>query len=236
LDALTKQALVIDSEVQQHNELVAMGDLVGGLWRRRFDSDPPSAVQSMANTSVESNPKPMGASFLYESAPGAKNEKPEPSIWNSARQKWRFGIIPAAALIAAGAVAMGFLRPSADEFPGSKKPLVVSEMSVAGEARSQNEATLQPQKPAPAEKNESAKPVDRAKPSARVRGAFEITRPTQVYSGPSEITLAIARIEPGTKINVIDSRDGWLEIRSKHGRPPGFIRQEAAVRINPERG
>jgi hypothetical protein len=34
------------------------------------------------------------------------------------------------------------------------------------------------------------------------------------------------------KINVVDSRDGWLEIRSKHGRPPGFVRQTAAVRID----
>jgi hypothetical protein len=38
------------------------------------------------------------------------------------------------------------------------------------------------------------------------------------------------------KINVVDSREGWLEIRSKHGRPPGFVRQAAAVRIDPELG
>jgi hypothetical protein len=34
------------------------------------------------------------------------------------------------------------------------------------------------------------------------------------------------------KINVIDSHDGWLEIRSKHGRPSGFVRQAATVRID----
>jgi hypothetical protein len=30
---------------------------------------------------------------------------------------------------------------------------------------------------------------------------------------------------------VVDSRNGWLEIRSKHGRPPGFIQKTAAIRI-----
>jgi len=41
----------------------------------------------------------------------------------------------------------------------------------------------------------------------------------------------VGNIGPGTKLNVVDSSDGWLEIRSKHGRPPGFVRQDAAVRI-----
>jgi myosin heavy subunit len=73
--------------------------------------------------------------------------------------------------------------------------------------------------------------VQETKPAPRLRGAFRITRSTPVYSGPSEMTTLIANVQPGMKINVVDSRDGWLEIRSKHGRPPGFVRQEAAVRI-----
>jgi hypothetical protein len=32
-------------------------------------------------------------------------------------------------------------------------------------------------------------------------------------------------------VNVVDSRNGWLEIRSKYGRPPGFIPKTAAIRI-----
>jgi hypothetical protein len=65
----------------------------------------------------------------------------------------------------------------------------------------------------------------------RVRGTFETVRPTQVYTGPSESSALIGNIGPGMKLNVVDSSNGWLEVRSKHGRPPGFIRQEAAVRI-----
>ena len=69
-----------------------------------------------------------------------------------------------------------------------------------------------------------------------VQGTFKITRSTQVYSEPSDTSRLIAHIKPGMKINVVDSREGWLEIRSKHGRPPGFVRQAAAVRIDPELG
>ena len=71
-----------------------------------------------------------------------------------------------------------------------------------------------------------------AKPTPRVQGAFQTLRETSVFSGPSETTAIVANIGKGTKINVVDSNDGWLEIRSKHGRPPGFIRKEAAERMD----
>jgi hypothetical protein len=32
-------------------------------------------------------------------------------------------------------------------------------------------------------------------------------------------------------VSVVNRRDGWLEIHSKHGRPPGFIRTEVAARV-----
>jgi hypothetical protein len=61
--------------------------------------------------------------------------------------------------------------------------------------------------------------------------SYEIVRPTRVFSAPSEHSQLVANIEPGTQVNVVDSRNGWLEIRSKHGRPPGFIQKTAAVRM-----
>jgi hypothetical protein len=235
LDELTKQALLIDSEDQHYKETVAVGDLAGSSWRRRSDYDA-SAAQNIASLSIESTPRPLDAPLPSEpyAAKGKKIGRRKRSVY----QKWGLKIVPVTGVMAtAAAVALGFLAPRSDEPSESKKPVVVSHNTVSGEPESQNETALESQKPAPAApKGEPPKAKQTAKPSPRLRGAFEITRPTQVYSGPSEITLAIARIEPGTKINVIDSRDGWLEIRSKHGRPPGFIRQEAAVRINPERG
>lgn len=67
--------------------------------------------------------------------------------------------------------------------------------------------------------------------SSRIRGVFQTVRATQVFSKPSEDSALVANIGKGTKVNVVNSADGWLEIRSKHGRPPGFIRKEATERI-----
>lgn len=70
-----------------------------------------------------------------------------------------------------------------------------------------------------------------AKPAQAGWGSYQIVRPTRVFSEPRDDSQLIANVEPGLQVNVVDTRDGWLEIRSKHGRPPGFIRKEAAVRI-----
>jgi hypothetical protein len=69
------------------------------------------------------------------------------------------------------------------------------------------------------------------KPVATAWESYEIVQPTRVFSAPSEHSQLIANVEPGTQVNVVDSRNGWLEIRSKHGRPPGFIQKTAAIRI-----
>jgi hypothetical protein len=61
--------------------------------------------------------------------------------------------------------------------------------------------------------------------------SYEIIQPTRVFSAPREDSQLIANVEPGTLVNVVDSRNGWLEIRSKHGRPPGFIPRASATRI-----
>jgi hypothetical protein len=69
------------------------------------------------------------------------------------------------------------------------------------------------------------------KPSSASWESYEIIQPTRVFSAPSEHSQLVANVEPGTQVNVVDSRNGWLEIRSKHGRPPGFIQKTAAIRI-----
>jgi hypothetical protein len=61
--------------------------------------------------------------------------------------------------------------------------------------------------------------------------SYEVIQPTRVFSAPREDSQLVAKVEPGTRVNVVDSRNGWLEIRSKHGRPPGFIPRTAATRI-----
>jgi hypothetical protein len=68
------------------------------------------------------------------------------------------------------------------------------------------------------------------KASPRAWGAYEVTRATEVYSEPTESSQRVGNLDSGTHVNVVGSRDGWLEIRPKNGRPPGFIKNDAAVR------
>jgi hypothetical protein len=68
-------------------------------------------------------------------------------------------------------------------------------------------------------------------PPAQRATTYEVTRSSRVYAAPSEASQALGDIEPGTKVSVVNNRDGWLEIYSKHGRPPGFIRKDTAARI-----
>ncbi|MEA2658847.1 MAG: hypothetical protein QOF64_1443 [Candidatus Binatota bacterium] len=84
-------------------------------------------------------------------------------------------------------------------------------------------ATLTKKQPVAAEG-----PLPAVKADARVDGIYEVTRTSRVYSAPSEFSQLLGDVEPGLKVNVVNARDGWLEIHSKHGRPPGFIRKEAA--------
>jgi hypothetical protein len=81
-----------------------------------------------------------------------------------------------------------------------------------------------------AEKSEKGTTAS-VKPSSASWESYEIIQPTRVFSAPSEHSQLVANVEPGTQVNVVDSRNGWLEIRSKHGRPPGFIQKNAAKRI-----
>ena len=63
----------------------------------------------------------------------------------------------------------------------------------------------------------------------RVIGQYEVLYPTSVYSEPREDSRRVARVEAGTKVNVVDVQADWLEVRSKHGNPPGFIKKDSAM-------
>ena len=56
------------------------------------------------------------------------------------------------------------------------------------------------------------------KPEARVAAIYEITRTSRIYAAPTEFSPRIGDIEPGMKVSVVNGRDGWLEVQSKHGR------------------
>ena len=159
----------------------------------------------------------------------ANDEEIKPLIQTPGKRTRRVGMIAATGAIAIVAtVAVGALNTGSNKPSGSKELAVAPEtvsiqQSIPIEAGSE---TLKRSSPASGA-NEFPKQIRR-----RVQGTYKITRSTQVYSEPSDTSRLIANINTGIKINVVDSRNGWLEIRSKHGRPPGFVRQTAAVRID----
>jgi hypothetical protein len=59
-------------------------------------------------------------------------------------------------------------------------------------------------------------------------GVFETTRATTVYEGPSPSSRVLSQISKGTRINVVGSAGDWLEVRSKRGNPPGYVRSDDA--------
>jgi hypothetical protein len=92
-------------------------------------------------------------------------------------------------------------------------------------------STVSPTAKETAKPVKASKPTELAKQESPAAGTYKITQPSRVYAAPNELSQLIGEIEPGVRVNVVNTRDGWLEIHSKHGRPPGFIRREVASRI-----
>lgn len=200
-----------------------------------------SAAQNHELPNRSAEPKDLAATADEPDARLVKADVP--------KRKWWLAMIPAAIVLAIGAgVAVGFLSMSDGEFSAPEQPPGAVE-AIPDEPSSPAVADFDPPKrpsppplTAPA-KNNFPKAVRRAKPEPppvsapfaeppRLRGTFEVVLPTEVYDGPSENAALVGAIKPGMKISVVDSRNGWLEIRSKHGRPSGFVRQEAAVKVD----
>jgi Bacterial SH3 domain len=57
-------------------------------------------------------------------------------------------------------------------------------------------------------------------------GVYETTRATSLHEDPSSTSRVISQIDGGTRINVVSSAGGWLEVRSKRGNPPGYVRSD----------
>ncbi|MGH7886630.1 MAG: hypothetical protein ACREPG_02110 [Candidatus Binatia bacterium] len=109
-------------------------------------------------------------------------------------------------------------RAAALPAPATSEPIAPQEAFVAKEVNS----------PAVKEKAQPAKTLEVAKVQQPFAGTYEITQSSRVYAAPSELSQQMGDIEPGVRVNVVNSKNGWLEIHSKHGRPPGFIRKESA--------
>lgn len=60
-------------------------------------------------------------------------------------------------------------------------------------------------------------------------GSYEVIRSTSVFSEPSDTSRKVSTINKGTRVRVLGGVGEWLEVRSKHGNPPGFIRRQDAM-------
>lgn len=60
-------------------------------------------------------------------------------------------------------------------------------------------------------------------------GTYETVRGTTVYEDPSASAKVLANIPAGVRVNVVGSTGDWLEVHSKRGNPPGFIRRGDAT-------
>jgi Bacterial SH3 domain len=71
-------------------------------------------------------------------------------------------------------------------------------------------------------------PQPAAPPSRRTAeaGTYETLRQTTVYEEPTSSARPVAQIGKGTEVTVVRSVGEWVEVRSKHGKPPGYIRSD----------
>ena len=58
---------------------------------------------------------------------------------------------------------------------------------------------------------------------------YRTVRSTAVFEEPSASSRKVGSIANGSRVRVVGSTDDWLEVRSKQGRPPGFIRRADTV-------
>ena len=58
--------------------------------------------------------------------------------------------------------------------------------------------------------------------------SLRTTQATSVHENPSSTARVVTQINRGTRINVVGSAGEWLEVRSKHGNPPGYVRSDDA--------
>ncbi|MGE5306071.1 MAG: SH3 domain-containing protein [Alphaproteobacteria bacterium] len=112
------------------------------------------------------------------------------------------------------------LEESRKELSATQQRLKVATGEIARLKVSRSVAVARTRSPAPS----LPAPVrSRAEP-----GVYEITRATSVYEDPSAASRVVSQVRSGTRINVVSSAGNWLQVQSKHGNPPGYVRSDDA--------
>ncbi len=74
----------------------------------------------------------------------------------------------------------------------------------------------------------SAPPAPPQSPPRRATeaGQYEVVRDTALLEKPSSSAREVALVQRGIIVNVVSSVGEWYEVRSKYGKPPGYIRRD----------
>ena len=249
-ELLSKQTALADQQRQLQEELVAFARLITASADRPQNESP---ARMTAPGTISSLP---GSNATNDTAPEMRATQdavlePDAGAAPEGASGRRYGILGVLLIIAmAAAFGVQLFRSGGEQ--SSKRPTTANTVENSAPGRLPAPAILtkaqQPSMeiaPSPVPPRLSA-PVhrtgrDKAAP-ARINNqtaltdpgstaTYRVIRPSQVYAAPSEVSRSLGAIEPGTNVTVVNARDGWLEIHSKHGRPPGFIRREVAARL-----
>lgn len=71
-------------------------------------------------------------------------------------------------------------------------------------------------------------PAASASNRSATQGVYQTLRSTTLFESPSASSRVVANIPNGVRVNVVGSTGDWLEVHSRRGNPPGFIRRNDA--------
>ena len=89
-----------------------------------------------------------------------------------------------------------------------------------------------PPAPPPPPRQADTTPPPPPPPRRAAPGIYQTVRATSVYEEPSGSSRVLSKIPRGTRVEVVRSTGDWLEVRSKHGNPPGFVRADDAMFVS----
>ena len=244
-DLLAKQSALVERQRDCHEALAGFSRLIAKSNERLPQAAGFNEFYAAAPI-VETRHAPMGNGAQDADLAAVSPEQVIAAAQTAQKPKRRFGLFPVViALLFGGSLTALFwgMQGSDTATTASALPVVTpnkvatppvvraalpepaaSELPVQQDAPVTKEATT----PAVKEKAQAVKAVEVAKVQQPTGGTYEITQSSRVYAAPNELSQQMGDIEPGVRVNVVNAKNGWLEIHSKHGRPPGFIRKESA--------
>jgi hypothetical protein len=121
------------------------------------------------------------------------------------------------------------IRDMEDQIARLQKELEESSKQIASLQSGSDETTRVRRSAQRNVNNSSREETRRTDQSPSPERFYQTVRSTSVFEEPSASSRKVGSIANGSRVRVVGSTDDWLEVRSKQGRPPGFIRRDDAV-------